>query len=112
VKSSNNRQVFQLLYNNAGYYNIKNKNSNKIWDHYVGAPFNIQQYGGDDQGTGINRLFALEGIGGGKFKIKAKILYPNNIIKTVQVPSINNAAQLFLGDSNDQNGFQYWRLEE
>jgi endo-1,4-beta-xylanase len=112
VKSSNNRQVFQLLYNNAGYYNIKNINSNKIWDHYVNAPFNIQQYGSDAQGSGLNKLFAFEGIGGGKFKIIAKTLYPNNVIKTVQVPSINNAAQLQLGNSNDQNGFQYWRLEE
>jgi endo-1,4-beta-xylanase len=112
IKSSNNRQVFQFLYNNAGNYNIKNINSNKIWDHYLGSPYNIQQYGSDAQGAGLNRLFVLEGIGGGVFRLKAKTVYPNNIFKTVQVPSINNAAQLQLANANDQNGLQYWKLEE
>ena len=110
LKSSNNKQVFQLLYNNAGYYNIKNINSNKVWDHYVNAPFNIQQYGSES--NPINRLFAFEGVGQGKFIIKAKTVYPNNVIKTVQVPSVNNAAQLQLVNLNYQSGFQYWKLEE
>lgn len=110
VKSSNNRQLFQLLYNNAGYYNVQNINSYKVWDHYISSPYYIQQYGSES--NALNKLFVFEGIGQGKFIIKAKTTYPNNVTKTVQVPSINNAAQLQLVDLNYQNGFQYWRLEE
>ena len=112
LKSSNNRQVFQLIYNNAGFYNLRNINSNKLLDHYASEPFSLQQYGSEFQSTANNRLFSFVGLGKGVFKISGKTVYANNTFKTLQAPSVTEGATIKLGTANDQNGFQYWRLEE
>jgi endo-1,4-beta-xylanase len=98
-------QKFSLIYNNNGFYQIKNIKSGKSFDHYSTTPFYLQQY---TYGGGDNQQFSLEGAGGGKFRITSKL----DNTKSLEVPSIGIAAQVQLKSTVSSNGFQYWILGE
>jgi endo-1,4-beta-xylanase len=102
--NSGNYQKFQFFYNNNGFYEIRNVNSAKSFDHFTTTPFSLQQYA---YGSGNNQQFSLVGIGNGQFRIRSKA---NSNALQVTGGSTANAARLQLGTESTTSNNQKWEL--
>jgi endo-1,4-beta-xylanase len=102
--NSGNYQKFQFFYNNNGFYEIRNVNSGKSFDHYTASPFSLQQY---TYGSTNNQQFSIIGLGNGQFRIRSKA---NSNALQVAGSSTANAARLQLGTESTTNNNQKWEL--
>jgi endo-1,4-beta-xylanase len=102
--NSGNYQKFSLYYNNNGFYEVRNTNSGKSFDHYSTSPFTIQQY---TYAGGNNQQYALTGLGSGQFRITSKA--NGNALQVVGA-STAAGAKFELGAVNTASGNQKWTL--
>lgn len=106
--STNKTQLFKFIRNADGGYHILNENSGKSLDHYLSAPYTLQQY---DYGANINQQFKLVGLStgllDGRFNIISKA---NGYYLEVKDASLNAGTNLQMGIANASNANQQWKL--
>jgi endo-1,4-beta-xylanase len=110
IYSTAKTQLFRFTRNADGAYHIVNENSGKSLDHYLSAPYTLQQY---DYGGNINQQFKVTGVPtgivDGRFNIISKA---NGYFIEVKDASLNAGTPLQVGKANYSNVNQQWKLAD
>jgi endo-1,4-beta-xylanase len=106
--TTNTTQLFKFIRNSDGGYHIVNENSGKSLDHYLSAPYTLQQY---DYGANINQQFKVTGVPtglvDGRFNIISKA---NGYYLEVKDASLDIGTNLQMSIANPSTVNQNWKL--